>query len=232
MKKVKHCIYTLILISFFTSCKDDTGEFSQQIYTNGEMVTALKSCLTLSMDTANAHLAVPGGFSENDDYAIKLSSVAPDLVTVLNANGEEALVEAMEAKLDSVAENSGSDIKEVFAFAINAMTFPDAESLLFGKNDAITQYFSEVKSLYLIDHLQSRLKTRMTDYDVIALWKELIAAYNVYSTEPVMVDLSYAITRLVFDSILSEMIIEEQNIRKNPEHRTADSVKSVFSLLD
>ena len=62
----------MLLTLMMVSCKDDSGEFIEQYYTNAQLTSALRTCLTASKDTALSILCVPDGFNGSDTYRVTL----------------------------------------------------------------------------------------------------------------------------------------------------------------
>ena len=63
MKNLKIVCLAVFAAVVLFSCKDETGDYVEQLYTNNQKEAAIKACLKVSADTASAHLFVPDGFA-------------------------------------------------------------------------------------------------------------------------------------------------------------------------
>lgn len=229
MKNIKWLVIAFLSI-IVISCKDDSGEYARTFFTDEEMSTALKKCLSVSLDTANSHLAVPGGFStyDNGKYRVSLPSSANDIVAKLRENNKGDLVDSLESKLNAALEISGNNSKTIFTRAINETVFPIPENIVNGAKNAATSYLRTTKALFLIENMKPLIQANMNSTEALRYWNEVLLAYREYESQPVSIDLVYYATQQMVNHILSEMELEEALIRQNPAHRVSAVLERVF----
>ncbi len=230
MKKIKLLLFVVILTTFF-SCQDESGEFARPILSNTELLQGLRECLTVSLDSANAHLAVSDGFYQynSNSYRINFPSSAEMIIDTLSENGYRAVIDTLILRMNRMAEANGSIYRTQFTALINRTTFPDAKGVINGNDNAACTYFKSVQLLPLIDVLKPILSGSMTAFEVNSCWEEILTIYARYNSSPVILDLPYEITRQISENIITEMAEEEKLIRSQEEHRVTDLLKSVFA---
>ena len=133
-----------------TSCDDDV---LSSLLSSGDTVSALKEALTIGAQTAATTLGEDGGYL--NDVAVKIG--VPEEAqaffelantdagkTFLAAAGAEVLSEDMLVQLmNQAAEKAAPESVEIFADAITSMTISDGENILFGADNAATEYLHE-----------------------------------------------------------------------------------------
>ncbi|MDR2979894.1 MAG: DUF4197 domain-containing protein, partial [Bacteroidales bacterium] len=112
MKKINLLLAAVLFISLI-SCHDESGDYTKTYYTDTQLVTVIKQCLNVSVDSANNHLSMPDGFYtyKNEKYRITLPTSAGALVSMLTENGHEALLDTLILRINKAAEISGNQIK-------------------------------------------------------------------------------------------------------------------------
>ena len=229
MKKITLLPF-LFMAVFFVSCHDDSGDFAEKYYPDSEKSTALKQCLNLARDTANAHLSVPGGYTyyNNAAYRINLPTATTPVIDTLAKYGQQSTVDSLIIRLNRAAERTGDQVRTVFGEAITQTTFYDPDYFINGSSRVATEYFRSNKTVYLIDNLRPWVQIRMNETQASATWNQILATYAQYTTQPVNIDLNQEITRQMVNHLLTEMGLEEQKIRTDPAHRKTTLLKEIF----
>lgn len=228
MKKIKLLLLSLISVSFF-GCYDESGEYAREIILETDVVQGFKQCLNISLDTANAHLSVPGGYSEYNGgtYKIVLPSGTKAIQDSLAAD-YQYLIDSLVNKLNLVAENSGSSVKTAFNSIVSTTTFVSTEALLNGGDNAITDYFRSMNTNALISELGNYMQSNITSYQVPYYWNQVQYAYSTFDTIPVNINITQSLLQQMVTNLLVEMEIEEKMIRTDSTHRVTDLLKRVF----
>ena len=229
MKKL-YLLCLILLPLMMVSCKDDSGEFIEQYYTDAELTSALRTCLTTAKDTALNHLCIPNGLNENNTYRITL----PDntdfrtLAEVLANQNKSELTDSLVSQLNRAGEQSGNALSATFNSAISSLTFPDPSSLVHTTTyDAATAYFQIQCGSSLQNSANSILSEQMQNTGASATWTEIQTAYYTATSAFFNYDItSYAATNLL-TAIYTEMAKEEKLIRTDTTHATAGNL-SVF----
>lgn len=139
---------TIVLSSY--SCEEVVDALSE----NNETATALKSALSVGIDTAATRLSAKGGYL--NDAAVKIgmpveAETAFGAVQTLSKNETfSKILDATDSSIpdentfielfNSSAEDAAPQSVGVFKTAITGMTINDAEGILFGADNAATEY--------------------------------------------------------------------------------------------
>ncbi|MDR3047484.1 MAG: DUF4197 domain-containing protein [Bacteroidales bacterium] len=226
MKKIKILLFILISVAFF-ACKDESGDYATQLYTDTELVVGIKDCLYVSMDTANAHLAVTNGFFLYNDkgYRLHLPTATQFMIDSLYTINQVANVDTLILHLNGIVEKSGGLFKTYFNQQIRTMTIANPSQLVSAGGTSITDYYTSAQKLAVIDLLKPQLEARMTIGGFYNDWQAVLTDFtDHFGTPAVYVDFSADITRQAVESMLKEMAKEELLIRKDSTHRVRISM--------
>ena len=229
MKKLYlFCLILLPLMMF--SCKDDSGEFIEQYYTDAQLTSALRTCLTTAKDTALNVLCVPDGFFGNDTYRVTLPDNADfrALAEALAAQNKSYLTDTLTLRLNRACELSGNDLSSTFNSAITSLTFPDPSALVYSNStDTATIYFYINCGAAIYTSATSILSGKMQNTGANSTWTEIQSAYYNATSTFFNYDLTGFATTELLDAVYTEMAKEEKRIRTDSTHATAGNL-SVF----
>ena len=203
------------------SCKDESGDFVEQLYTNSQKEKAIKDCLRTSADSALNHLCVVDGFYNYNDatYRIDYSPLQNSLFDTLDRHGYGDLADSLILYTNRLAENCKAQVAPLFATAIDSLEIFDYDALIHGDEDAITKYFETYKYRYLNSAFQTPVSIRMSLFGVTPVWNEMIQHYSQYSASPLNFDIQEYVVEKMLDGLLQEMAVEEALIRTDSTHR-------------
>lgn len=212
------------------SCKDNSGEFIEEYYTDAQLTSSLRTCLTTAKDTALNHLCIPNGLNENNTYRITL----PDntdfrtLAEVLANQNKSDLTDSLINQLNRAGEQSGNALSATFNSTISSLTFSDPSSLVYTTTyDAATTYFKTYCGATMQSSATSIIADQMHNTGASATWTEIQTAYYTATSAFFNYDItSYTATHLL-TAIYTEMAKEEQLIRTDTTHASTDNL-SVF----
>ena len=229
MKKIKLLLLICISAAFF-SCKDESGEFARPMLSDADMAQGLKDCLNLSLDSANAHLAVPNGFYhyKENAYRIHFPTSVERIIDTLTEHGQREMIDSLIVLTNRMAEANGSVYKVQVGSLIAKTTFSTPRSIINGADNAACEYFKKTQLLPLIDVLKPVFSVSMETFGINSYWQEIIVLYASYDATPVMLDFPYEISRQVAENIIAEMAVEEVLIRKYESHRKTNLLKKIF----
>lgn len=229
MKKLY--LFSLILLSLMmVSCKDDSGDFIEQYYTNAELTSALRTCLTTAKDTALNRICIPDGLNGSDAYRIILPDNADfrALAEALAAQGKSELADSLVSQLNRAGEQSGNTLSATFNSAISSLTFPDPASIVYtSTQDAATAYFITNCGAAMQNSATSILSEQMQNTGASATWSAIQSAYHAANNAFFNYDISSFAASTLLSHIYTEMAKEEELIRTDNTHATADNL-SVF----
>ncbi len=223
MKKLNIILGMILLaaVSLF-SCKDESGDYVEQLYTNSQKEKAIKDCLKASADSALNHLCVPNGFYNYNDgvYRIDYAPLRNSLFDTLGRHGYGDLSDSLIRYTNRLAESCKAQLAPSFTSAIDTLEIFDYDALINGEIDAITKYFETYKYRFLKSAFQTPVSIRMGIYNVTPVWNEMLQKYSQYTTEPLNFDIQNYVVEKMLDGLLQEMRVEEELIRTDSAHRS------------
>lgn len=223
MKKLNIILGMILLaaVSLF-SCKDESGDYVEQLYTNSQKEKAIKDCLKASADSALNHLCVPNGFYNYNEgmYRIDYAPLRNSLFDTLGRHGYGDLSDSLIRYTNRLAESCKAQLAPSFTSAIDTLEIFDYDALINGEVDAITKYFETYKYRFLKSAFQTPVSIRMGIYNVTPVWNEMLQKYSQYTTEPLNFDIQNYVVEKMLDGLLQEMRVEEGLIRTDSDHRS------------
>ena len=223
MKKLNIILGMILLaaVSLF-SCKDESGDYVEQLYTNSQKEKAIKDCLKASADSALNHLCVPNGFYNYNEgvYRIDYAPLRNSLFDTLGRHGYGDLSDSLIRYTNRLAESCKAQLAPSFTSAIDTLEIFDYDALINGEIDAITKYFETYKYRFLKSAFQTPVSIRMGIYNVTPVWNEMLQKYSQYTTEPLNFDIQNYVVEKMLDGLLQEMRVEEELIRTDSAHRS------------
>lgn len=251
MKKV---ISIIVVSLIFTSCAEllqvantlNTANSALPV-TNSENISGLKSSLSIGIEKAVGDLGIQDGFYK--DAALKLL-LPPEAKTIFdNAKlipGGQALVDKTILSLNRSAEDAVKEATPIFKTAITGMSITDAVGILFGKNNAATEYlrnttYTQLKAAFAPKVKASLGKPLVANISTTDTWNTLSSGFNsvaktpvgmIAGLKPVNVSIENYVTEKALDALFLKVAEEEKSIRANPVARVNALLKRVFGQLD
>lgn len=229
--KMKRLFFILVmLLSVATwSCKDDSGEFIQQMRTDAELTKAARACLTVATDTAVAHVCVSGGMTATGNHiSFPNSGLYRAVRDTLTALGRADLLDTLYNRLDRAGERMGDEVTTQFKAVINKMEFDDPSTLVYSESDTLTSYFRLYYENSLRSGLSAAFASDMQSVGATSAWNEIVTLYNGASAIPLSLDVqTFALTRFL-NAVFAEISKEELLIRKNESHRVTETLENFF----
>lgn len=227
----KLCFFCLILLPLMmVSCKDDSGEFIEQYYTDAQLTSALRTCLITAKDTALSILCVPDGFNGSDTYRVTLPDNAEirALTNILAEQDKSYLTDTLTVRMNRACELSGNVLSTTFNSAISTLTFTDPSSIVYSSStDAATSYFRNNCGYSMQLSAITAISEKMQDSGAGSTWNEIQSVYYNATSTFFNYDLNAFVATSLLNAIYTEMAKEEALIRSDPTHATAGNL-SVF----
>lgn len=250
----KSIFFFIICLSFF-SCAElmqvvnqySTNQNINVPVSNTENISGLKSSLNIGIEQAVNNLGVENGFF--NDAALKLllpPEAKPIMDNIKLIPGGTELVNKAILSLNRSAEDAVKEATSIFKTAISNMSITDAVSILFGKENAATEYlrqntYSQLKIAFAPKVKVSLNKPLVATISTTDSWNTLSSGYNSIAKTPVgviaglkkvNVNLENYVTEKALDALFLKVSAEEKEIRNNPEARVSTLLKRVFGQLD
>lgn len=148
MKKMKlfSAVALAALTFFFTSCDEE----SLKSLSSNDTVAALKEALTIGAEVASNKLGEENGYLNDEEVRIAMPEELQTMLelanteagkTFLTAVGADAFIgQTIDTLINRAAEQAAPQAVDIFTNAITSMTVKDGEEILFGADNAATQY--------------------------------------------------------------------------------------------
>jgi len=252
MKKV--IIFILISFTFNSQAQTNLLKSLQGISknsagtaTNAEITSGLKSSLNIGIEKAVGKLGIENGFY--NDAVLKLL-LPPEAKGITNnirlIPGGQDLVNKTILSLNRTAEDAVKEATPIFKNAILHMSIQDATGILFGKENAATEYlrqntYSQLKAAFAPKVKVSLNKPLVANVSTTQTWNLLCTSYNGVASspvgrfsgiKPVNVNLENYVTEKALDALFVKVAEEEKAIRTNPAARVTTLLQHVFGQLD
>lgn len=131
----------------FTSCEEIFNSESEGSF---DTVSALKEALTIGAKTAATNLGQEGGYLNDVSVKIGVPDEVSTVMELASTDAGQTILEALGASvfnegelvalMNKAAETAAPESAEIFAAAITSMTIEDGENILFGAENAATEY--------------------------------------------------------------------------------------------
>jgi len=252
MKKFFLALSLSLLFSSCTELLQVASQYSKTAITttgvsNAENISGLKSSLNIGIEKAVSTLGIENGFYK--DAALKLllpKEAQPIIDNVKLIPGGQALVDKAVLSLNRSAEDAVKEAAPIFKAAISNMSITDAASILFGKENAATEYlrkttYNQLKTAFATKIQASLEKPLVASVSTTKTWNTLTSSYNqvagttvgsIAGLKTVNVNLQDYVTEKALDALFIKVAAEEKSIRTNPTARVNDLLKKVFGQLD
>ena len=243
------------IVLVFTSCSElltiakqyDVQNTLNIPVTNAENISGLKSSLDVGIEKAVGILGVENGFLGDAALKILLPKEAQPIIDNIKLiPGGQDLVNKAVLSLNRSAEDAVKEATPIFKNAIKSMTISDAMSILFGEQNAATEYlrkttYSDLKAAFAPKVKASLGKPLVANVSTLQTWNSLSSGYNsvaistvgkVAGLKSVTVNLEEYATEKALNALFLKITEEEKSIRTNPLARVNDILKRVFGQLD
>jgi len=214
---------------------------------NAEINDGLKSSLNIGIEKAVGKLGIENGFF--NDAVLKLI-LPPEAKPITNniklIPGGQDLVNKTVLALNRTAEDAVKEATPIFKNAILHMSFQDAIGILYGKENAATDYlrqntYAELKAAFAPKVKASLSKPLVANVSTNQTWSLLCSNYNGVANstvgkfsrmKPVNVNLENYVTEKALDALFIKIAEQEKAIRTNPTARITSLLQNVFGKLD
>lgn len=247
-------LFFVALFAFaFSSCNEllqianTVGSTASLPVSESENAAGLKSSLDVGIVNAVNLLGVQNGFMNDALVKILLPPEAQPILDNLKLiPGGKDLVDRAILSLNRSAEDAVKEATPIFKRAITSMTITDATGILFGGQNAATNYlkaktYNDLKNAFAPKVANSLSKPLVADFSTTQSWNALTSVYNqvakspvgvIAQLNPVEVNLEDYVTMKALDALFLKIANEEKNIRTNPAARVSALLQRVFGQLD
>jgi len=244
----------IICVSFFSSTEllqvanqYTTNQNINVPISNNENINGLKSSLNIGIEKAVGNLGIENGFFNDATLKLLLPPEAKPIIDNIKLiPGGQELVNKAVLSLNRSAEDAVKEATPIFKTAISNMSITDAVGILFGKENAATEYlrkntYSQLKVAFAPKVKASLNKPLVANISTTDSWNTLSSGYNsiaktslgaIAGLKTVNVNLENYVTEKALDALFVKVSAEEKEIRNNPLARVTTLLKRVFGQLD
>ena len=199
--------------------------------TPAEIVAGLKEALRVGTQKSIDILGKPDGFFKDQSVKILMPEKLEKAEKLLRRLGQDRLADNFIETMNRAAEKSVHTTFTIFVKAIKQMTINDVMKIYNGREDEATRYFQTTQGQEIHNAIFPLVKDATEKTGVTSTYKEI--ANKIHKLHlPVdvdMPDLDNYVTQKTMDGIFLKLAKEEALIRKDPEARTTEILKKVFS---
>lgn len=215
-----------------------------QPLTEADIASGLKEALNQGIGNGVNELIKTDGYFGNQAIKLLLPPEAQkvqDLIVKNIPQGQKLVDEAV-LKMNRAAEDAANEAKPIFVDAITSMTITDAKNILFGNENAATNYLKEKTLQKLTQAYAPKINASLSKVGATQAWQAITTPYNklanspagalVNVRQPITSDLGTYTTQKALDGLFWRIAQEEQKIRNTPLARTTALLQKVFGELD
>lgn len=247
--KAKFLIFitAMLIVTACAEMQNIIKTTDQMPLSEDEVVKGLKEALIVGAKNSSAVLGAENGYFGDATVKILLPDEAKIIIdNISRIPGGDKLVQDVVLRINRAAEDAAREASPIFASSIQQMTIKDAVGILYGPDNAATQYFRKTtyNDLYLLykpkitaateKKIAGSLSAKDSWVALTGKWNMLAnsVAGKLASLKPVNTDLDDYLTRKALDGMFFKIEIEELKIRKEVSARISPILQKVFGRLD
>lgn len=201
--------------------------------TNLEIGNGLKEALVKGTSSGVSSLSQAGGYLNNPQFKIPFPPEGEKIENTLRDIGLGSEVDKVVTSLNRAAEDAVVSAKPLFVNAIKQMTFADVKNILFGNDNAATEYLKSKTGEQLTAAFKPKVETSLNKVNATKYWTDVVNTYNkIPLVQKLNPDLTSFVTEQAIKGLFVKVAQEELAIRQNPVERTTDLLKKVFNYGD
>jgi len=228
---MKKRIYLLLLsiIVIFSACRDNSGKFVEQRFTDQQITFALRDCIEFCSDSTLNTLCVMDTTEFKDGYyyhelgvyCIEFPATTQAMVDTLILYEYKEVIDSLIFNINKAATLCGNKMKSQFWNPIiKDIIFPNPNMVLHGGNTAITDYIKQTKQTELVSLLvYSVLNEQFNSLQVVEKWNELQATYSALTGSYFSIDILTPAAQQMVEGFFKKMASVEVAVRKDPALR-------------
>jgi hypothetical protein len=216
----------LLVMSCATS-KAFAAAFSQT-----DATSALRAALDRGAHIAVSQLGASNGFLNNDKVRIGLPEVLEKAAPMLRAIGKGQQLDDLTTSMNHAAENAVALAQPLLTQAIKSMTLEDAQHILKGGDNAVTNYFVTKTRQPLGERFQPIVTQSIEKLSIAKSYNDLAKrASQLGLVKGNAVTVQDHVTQRALDALYFVIGEEERRIRKDPVGTGSALLKKVFGAL-
>lgn len=202
-----------------------------------DISAGLKQALSVGAQRAVQQIGVVNGFNADGQIRVPLPAQMQNIASLMEKFGQGMLVEQFQTSLNRAAERAVPEALPIFENAITSMNLTDAMEILKGGDNSATTYFENKTSVELEAKIAPLVADAMAKSQVNTYYKNMINTAKSYDKLGLMgiympegsTDVDAHVTSYAMAGLFIKLAEEEKKIRDNPQQRTTELMKKVFS---
>ncbi len=211
---------------------------------NLEIAGGLKEALNTGVTNGVNELIKTDGYFGDAILKILLPPEAAKVqdIIIKNIPGGKNLVDNAILKMNRAAEDAANEAKPIFVDAITSMSFADVRGILFGADNAATDYLKNKTLTNLTSAYSPKINAAMSKTGASQAWQAMVNPYNkiagtfagraIGANTPINADLGAYVTQRALEGLFVKVTDKEKGIRKNINERVSPLLMKVFGELD
>jgi hypothetical protein len=202
--------------------------------TNAEAVLGIKDALSQGATSGADIVSAVNGYFGNPLIKILLPPEAEPVVDVVaKLPGGQKLLDDATLAINRAAEDAAKEAAPIFVNAITSMSVNDAMGILFGEQDAATQYLIASTTSQLTTKFKPIIDESLGKTGATRYWTDVMNTYNkIPLVKKVDPDLTSFVTTKALEGLFVMVAEEEVKVRGNISARTTPMMKKVFGYVD
>lgn len=231
-------IALLAAISIQSTCdpqimQDVMDAVLTETVSEAEVANGLREALVQGATNGSDVLSQVDGYFGNPQVKIPFPTEAQKIESTLRNLGLGSMCDDVILSLNQAAEKAAAEAKPILINSIRQMTVTDAMDILFGENNAATEYLKRTTTDQLTEKFTPVIQSSLEAVNATKYWDDVVTRYNqIPLVEDLDPDLTGFVTGKALDGLFLMIEQEELSIRENPAERVAAIVQKVFAYYD
>lgn len=201
-------------------------------FSQADASAALKTALERGAQVAVKQLGAADGFLANDKVRIGLPEVLERAAPILRTVGRGEQLDELVTSMNHAAENAVALAQPLLIQAIKSMTLQDAQHIIQGGDNAVTDYFATKTRKPLGVQFQPVVGKSLDKLAITRRYNDLAGkASKLGLVQGPMVTVQEHVTQKALDGLYFVIGEEERRIRKDPIGTGSNLLKKVFGAL-
>lgn len=202
------------------------------LFSQADASSALRAALERGAQVAVKQLGTADGFLANDKVRIGLPDVLEKAAPILRTVGRGAQLDELVTAMNHGAENAVALAQPLLVQAIKSMTVQDAQRIIQGGDNAVTDYFTSKTRAPLGQKFLPVVSKTLDKLSITRQYNDLAGkASKLGLVQGDMVTVQDHVTQKALDALYFVIGEEERRIRKDPVGTGSALLKKVFGAL-
>jgi hypothetical protein len=201
--------------------------------TEAEAASGLIEALVQGATNGSDILSAVNGYLGNPEVKIPFPPEAQKIENTLRELGLNKMCDDVINSINHAAEDAAAEAKTILINSIRQMTIQDAMDILFGADDAATEYLKRTTTSQLTAKFRPVIDNSLNQVGATKYWSDAVNYYNkIPLVDDLNPDLGGYVTQKALDGLFLMIEKEELKIRQDPGARVAEIVQKVFGYYD